>query len=102
MAKARKTKKKPSDKTRMAKRKSGKTVGEPTKTGSAGAGKKPDEKIVAAEPKGVAVILEASHTCMTMRGIKKPGSLVITSAMKGIFRDNIASRNEVMGLIRSG
>jgi GTP cyclohydrolase I len=35
-----------------------------------------------------------------MRGIKKPGSLVITSAMKGLFRRNPASRNEVMGLIR--
>ncbi len=54
----------------------------------------------AVHPKGVAVVLEASHTCMTMRGIKKPGSLVITSAMKGLFRKNIASRNEVMGLIR--
>ena len=54
----------------------------------------------AAAPKGVAVVLEASHTCMTMRGVKKPGSSVITSAMKGLFRDNIASRNEVMGLIR--
>lgn len=54
------------------------------------------------EPKGVAVVLEASHTCMTMRGIKKPGSLVITSAMKGLFRSNVASRNEVMGLIRGG
>ncbi len=52
MAKASKTKKKPSDKTRKAKRKSGKTVGEPTKAGSAGAGKKPDEKTIAAEPKG--------------------------------------------------
>jgi GTP cyclohydrolase I len=54
----------------------------------------------AVAPKGVAVVIEASHTCMTMRGIKKPGSLVITSAMKGLFRRNPASRNEVMGLIR--
>ena len=54
----------------------------------------------AVDPKGVAVVIEASHTCMTMRGIKKPGSQVITSAMKGLFRKNVASRNEVMGLIR--
>ncbi len=53
-----------------------------------------------AEPRGVAVILEASHSCMTIRGVKKPGSCVITSAMRGLFRRNIATRNEVMGLIR--
>ena len=51
------------------------------------------------EPRGVAVVLEASHTCMTMRGVRKPGSSVITSAMRGIFRNNVATRNEVMGLI---
>lgn len=55
----------------------------------------------AAEPRGVAVVFEASHTCMTMRGIKKPGSAVITSAMRGLVRKNVATRNEVMGLIRS-
>ena len=54
----------------------------------------------AAEPRGVVVILEASHTCMTIRGIRKPGSLVITSAVRGIFRENLATRNEVMNLIR--
>ena len=53
------------------------------------------------EPRGVAVILEATHTCMTIRGIKKPGSFVITSAMRGIFRKNISTRNELMNLIRS-
>ena len=51
-------------------------------------------------PRGVAVVLEASHTCMTIRGIKKPGSSVITSAMRGLFRSNVATRNEVMGFIR--
>ncbi len=56
----------------------------------------------AAAPRGVAVVLEASHTCMTIRGIKKPGSSVITSAMRGLFRNNVATRNEVLGLIRSG
>jgi GTP cyclohydrolase IA len=53
-----------------------------------------------AEPRGVAVILEASHTCMTVRGIKKPGSLVITSAMKGLFRHKPSTRNELMDLLR--
>ena len=49
--------------------------------------------------KGVAVVLEASHTCMTIRGVRKPGSLCVTSAMKGLFRNNVSSRAEVMSLI---
>ena len=49
--------------------------------------------------KGVAVVVEATHTCMTIRGIRKPGSLAVTSAMRGIFRSNLSSRNEVMTLI---
>ena len=49
--------------------------------------------------KGVAVVVEASHSCMTIRGIRKPGSLCVTSAMKGIFRANVSSRAEVMSLI---
>jgi GTP cyclohydrolase I len=51
------------------------------------------------EPKGVAVVVEATHTCMTIRGIRKPGSLCVTSAMKGLFRTNVSSRAEVMQLI---
>ncbi len=51
------------------------------------------------EPKGVAVVLEATHTCMTMRGVKKPGSVMTTSAMRGVIRENLATRNEVLGLI---
>ena len=50
-------------------------------------------------PDGVAVIIEAEHLCMTQRGIKKPGSSMVTSAMKGIFRSNVSSRAEVMQLI---
>jgi GTP cyclohydrolase I len=49
--------------------------------------------------KGVAVVVEATHTCMTIRGVRKPGSLCVTSAMKGIFRANVSSRAEVMSLI---
>jgi GTP cyclohydrolase I len=51
------------------------------------------------DAKGVAVVVEATHTCMTIRGVNKPGSLCVTSAMKGIFRSNLSSRSEVMQLI---
>jgi GTP cyclohydrolase I len=47
----------------------------------------------------VAVVVEASHTCMTIRGIRKPGSMCVTSAMKGVFRANVSSRAEVMSLM---
>ncbi len=49
--------------------------------------------------KGVAVVIEASHSCMTIRGIKKPGSVCLTSAMKGLFRSNLSTRAEIMQLI---
>jgi GTP cyclohydrolase I len=52
--------------------------------------------------KGVAVVVEASHTCMTIRGVQKPGSVCVTSAMKGVFRANVSSRAEVMSLIFGG
>ena len=51
------------------------------------------------KPEGVAVVCEAVHTCMTMRGVKKPGSTVVTSAMRGAFRKNISTRTEIMALI---
>ncbi len=51
------------------------------------------------DAKGVAVVVEASHSCMTIRGIRKPGSVCVTSAMKGVFRSNMSSRHEVMTLI---
>ena len=49
--------------------------------------------------KGVAVVIEAAHSCMTIRGVKKPGSSMVTSAMKGLFRTNLSTRSEVMQLI---
>jgi len=49
--------------------------------------------------KGVAVIIEAVHTCMTIRGVQKPGSLCVTSAMKGCFRNKSSTRAELMTLI---
>lgn len=49
--------------------------------------------------RGVAVVVEASHTCMTMRGIRKPGSLCVTSAMRGKFRESATTRAEVMHLM---
>lgn len=52
--------------------------------------------------KGVAVVIEATHTCMTIRGVRKPGSTCVTSAMKGLFRSNLSSRSEVMNLIYGG
>ncbi|QDU93559.1 GTP cyclohydrolase I FolE [Lignipirellula cremea] len=49
--------------------------------------------------KGVAVVIEATHSCMTMRGVRKPGSMCTTSAMKGLFRKNLSSRAEILQLI---
>lgn len=54
------------------------------------------------KPMGVAVVLEASHSCMTIRGVKKPSSIMVTSALRGSFRKDPRSRNEVLSLIRDG
>ena len=51
------------------------------------------------KPQGVAVVLEASHSCMTIRGIKKPGSVMVTSALRGIFKRDPKSRSEVLSLM---
>ncbi|GAB4132220.1 MAG: GTP cyclohydrolase I FolE [Thermogutta sp.] len=51
------------------------------------------------EVRGVAVVVEAVHTCMTVRGVRKPGSVCVTSAMRGAFRNNPSTRAEVMTLI---
>jgi len=51
-------------------------------------------------PKGVAVVLECRHLCMEARGISQQGSTTITSAMRGVFRESVQTRNEFMGLIK--
>jgi GTP cyclohydrolase IA len=51
------------------------------------------------QPRGVGVILEATHMCMTIRGVKKPGTSTVTSAMRGIFRDNAKTRGELLALV---
>ena len=53
------------------------------------------------KPRGVAVMVEAEHLCMAMRGIRKPGATTTTSAVRGGFKNNAASRAEVLSLIRS-
>jgi len=52
-------------------------------------------------PQGVAVVMTAEHTCMSSRGVLKPGSKTVTSSMLGVFRDDAAARAEVLGLMRS-
>jgi len=51
------------------------------------------------ETKGVAVVIEASHSCMTIRGVRKPGSRMVTSAMRGYFLKDPRTRHEVLALI---
>jgi GTP cyclohydrolase IA len=54
------------------------------------------------KPRGVMVIIDAEHLCMSMRGVKKPNTLTVTSAVRGLFKDNPASRAEVLSLIYNG
>jgi GTP cyclohydrolase I len=52
------------------------------------------------KPQGVLVVIEAEHLCMSMRGVRKPGALTVTSAVRGILRKNASTRNEAMALIK--
>jgi GTP cyclohydrolase IA len=51
------------------------------------------------QPRGAFVLIEAEHLCMSMRGVRKPGTLTLTSAVRGLFKDNAATRAEVMALL---
>jgi GTP cyclohydrolase I len=61
-----------------------------------------DTLMEALEPYGVVVVVEAEHMCMTMRGVKKPGSKTVTSAVRGFFNKDVKARAEVMSLINNG
>src|SRR5437660_3146291 len=54
------------------------------------------------QPRGVLVVVEAEHLCMSMRGVRKPGTTTVTSAVKGLFRTNEATRAEAMSFVRDG
>jgi GTP cyclohydrolase IA len=58
-----------------------------------------DEKLA---PRGVLVVIEAEHLCMSMRGVHKPGTTTVTSAVRGLFRDKAATRAEAMAFIHGG
>jgi len=52
------------------------------------------------QPRGVGVVLEAEHTCMTLRGVRKPGARTVTSALLGLLRDDARTRSEFFALVR--
>jgi GTP cyclohydrolase I len=61
-----------------------------------------DAMVEALGPRGVLVVIEAEHLCMGMRGVRKPGSITLTSAVRGIFKENAATRAEAMSMIGFG
>ena len=58
-----------------------------------------DAMVERLEPQGVLVVIEAEHLCMTMRGVRKPGAVTVTSAVRGSFRDSMSTRMEAMNLL---
>ena len=54
------------------------------------------------QPRGVMVVIEAEHLCMTIRGARKPGAVTVTSVVRGLFRENDATRMEALALLRNG
>jgi GTP cyclohydrolase I len=59
-----------------------------------------DAIVEAVNPTGVGVVIEAQHFCMILRGVKKPGSVMVTSAMRGLFKTNPPTRAEFLGFVR--
>lgn len=57
--------------------------------------------VTALEPKGVGVVIEAEHLCMSMRGIRKPGTQIVTSVNRGVFRSDPRTRTEFLGFVRN-
>jgi GTP cyclohydrolase I len=55
----------------------------------------------ALSPRGVLVVVEAEHLCMSMRGVRKPGATTVTSAVRGLMRDSVAARSEAMSFLRN-
>ena len=58
-----------------------------------------DAIVTALAPRGAFVLIEAEHLCMSMRGVRKPGSVTVTSAVRGMFKDNPATRAEALSIL---
>jgi GTP cyclohydrolase IA len=58
-----------------------------------------DAMVERLEPQGALVVIEAEHLCMSMRGVRKPGAVTVTSAVRGMFRDSMSTRLEAMNLL---
>jgi GTP cyclohydrolase IA len=58
-----------------------------------------DAMVERLEPQGALVVIEAEHLCMSMRGVRKPGAITVTSAVRGSFRDSMSTRMEAMNLL---